>query len=68
MKIVCGHYNKSTILLFNSIFRTTPGVSTKFYFVEISEVSEKLWPFYHKRADLLASKFWIIFHFAVLSR
>ena len=61
---LCYHGNKSTILLFNSVFRTTPEVSTKLYFVEISEVSEKLWLFNHKRADFLASKFWIFFHFS----
>ena len=35
-KVFCYHGNKSTILLFYSIFRTTPEVSTKLYFVEIS--------------------------------
>ena len=35
--------------LFN--FRTTPEVSSKLYFVEICQVSEKLWLFNHKRAD-----------------
>ena len=64
MKVFCYHGNTSTILLFNSIFRTTPEVSTKFYFVEISYVSEKLWLFDHKRADFLAPKFWTFFHFA----
>ena len=29
------HGNKSTFLLFNSIFRRTPEVSSKLYFVEI---------------------------------
>ena len=51
------HGNKSTILLFNSIFRTTPEVSSKLDFVEISCVSEKLWLFNHRRADFLASEF-----------
>ena len=59
LKVFCCHGNKSTILLFNSIFRTTPEISTKLYFVEISYVSEMLWLFNHKRADFLASKFWI---------
>ena len=36
LKVLCCHGNKSTILLFNSIFRTTPEVSTKLYFAEIS--------------------------------
>ena len=36
LKVFCCHGNKSTILLFNSIFRTTPEVSSKLYFVEIS--------------------------------
>ena len=36
LKIFCYHGNKPTILLFNSIFRTTPEVSSKLYFVEIS--------------------------------
>ena len=36
LNIFCYHANKSTILLFNSIFRTTPGSSTDLYFVEIS--------------------------------
>ena len=31
----CCHGNESTILLFYSIFRTTPEVSSKLYFVEI---------------------------------
>ena len=48
------HGNKSTILLFYSIFRTTPEVSSKLYFVEICQVSEKLWLFNYKRAD-----FWL---------
>ena len=42
------------MLLFYSIFRTTPEVSSKLYFVEICYVSEKLWLFNHKRAD-----FWL---------
>ena len=53
-KVFCYHGNKSTILLFYSIFRTTPEVSGKLYFVEICYVSEKLWLFNHKRAD-----FWL---------
>ena len=36
LKVFCCHGNKSTILLFNSIFRVATEVSTKFYFVEIS--------------------------------
>ena len=36
LKVFCYHGNKSTILLFNSIFRTAPEVSSKLYFVEIS--------------------------------
>ena len=36
LKVFCHHGNKSTILLFNSIFRTTPEVSSKLYFVEIN--------------------------------
>ena len=36
LKVFCYHGNKSTILLFNSVFRTTPEVSIKLYFVEIS--------------------------------
>ena len=35
LKVFCYHGNKSTILLFYSIFRTTPEVSSKLYFVEI---------------------------------
>ena len=54
MKVFCYHGNKSTILLFYSIFRTTLEVSSKLYFVEICQVSEKLWLFNHKRAD-----FWL---------
>ena len=54
MKVFCYHSNKSTILLSYSIFRTTPEVSSKLYFVEICQVSEKLWLFNHKRAD-----FWL---------
>ena len=41
-------------LAFCSIFRTTPEVSSKLYFVETCQVSEKLWLFKHKRAD-----FWL---------
>ena len=37
-----------------AIFRTTPVVSSKLYFVEICQVSEKLWLFNHKKAD-----FWL---------
>ena len=54
LKVFCYYGNKSTILLFYSIFRTTPEVSSKLYFVEICQVSEKLWLFNHKRAD-----FWL---------
>ena len=36
LKVFCCHDNKSNILLFNSIFRTTAEVSSKLYFVEIS--------------------------------
>ena len=36
LKVFRCHGNKSTILLFDSIFRTTPEVSSKLYFVEIS--------------------------------
>ena len=39
---------------FYSIFRATPEVSSKLYFVEICEVSEKLWLFNDKKAD-----FWL---------
>ena len=35
LTVFCYHGNKSTILLFSLIFRTTPGVSSKLYFVEI---------------------------------
>ena len=41
-------------LAFYLIFGTTPEVSSKLYFVEIYQVSEKLWLFNHKRAD-----FWL---------
>ena len=51
LEVFCYHGNKSTSLLFYSIFRTTPEVSIKLYFVEICQVSEKLWLFNHKRAD-----------------
>ena len=34
LNVFCYHGNKSTILLFYSIFRTTPEVSSKLYFVE----------------------------------
>ena len=43
LKVFCYHGNKFTILLFCSIFRTSPEVSGKLYFVEICYVSEKLW-------------------------
>ena len=51
LKVFCYHGNKSTILLFYSIFRTTQEDFSKLYFVEICKVSEKLWLFNHKRAD-----------------
>ena len=35
LKVFCYHGNKSTILLFYSILRTTPEVTSKLYFVEI---------------------------------
>ena len=35
LKVFCYHDKKSTILHFYSIFRTTPEVSSKLYFVEI---------------------------------
>ena len=35
LKVFCYHGNKPTILLFYSIFRTTPEVSSKLYVVEI---------------------------------
>ena len=35
LKVFCYPGNKSTILLFYSIFRTTPEFSSKLYFVEI---------------------------------
>ena len=54
LKVFCYHGNKSTILLFYSIFRTTPEVSINLCFVEIYKVSKKLWLFNHKRAD-----FWL---------
>ena len=60
LKVFCYHGNKSTILLFKSMFRRTPEVSSKLYF-EISLVSNKLWLPNHRRADFLASKFWILF-------
>ena len=41
-------------LAFLVSFRTTPEVSSKLYFVEICQDSEKLWLFNHKRAD-----FWL---------
>ena len=54
LKVFCYHGKKSTILLFYSIFRTPPEISSKLYFVEICQVSEKLRLFNHKRAD-----FWL---------
>ena len=36
LKVFCCYGSKSTILLFNSICRTTPEVCTKLYSVEIS--------------------------------
>ena len=36
LKVFCYPGNKFTIVLFNLIFRTTPEVSSKLYFVEIS--------------------------------
>ena len=54
LKVFCYHGTNSTILIFYSIFRTIPGFSIKLYFVEICQVSEKLWLFNHKGAD-----FWL---------
>ena len=54
LKVFCYHGNKSTILLFYSIFRTTAEVSSKLYFVEMCQ---KLWLFNHKRADFWLSNF-----------
>ena len=54
LKVFCYHWNKSTILLFYSIFRATPEVSSKHYFVVICQASETLWLVNHKRAD-----FWL---------
>ena len=42
-------------LAFYSIFRTTPEISSKLYFVEIRQVSEKVWLFNHIRVD-----FWLL--------
>ena len=39
LKVFCCHGNKSTILPFKLIFRTTPEVSSKLYFVEKSQRS-----------------------------
>ena len=61
---LCYHGNKSTILLFYSIFRTTPEVSSKLYFVEICYVSETLWFFNHKRADFWLPNFGLKDHFS----
>ena len=58
LKVFCYHVNKFTILLFNSIFRIIPEVSTVLYFVEIS-LREII-------ADFLASKFWNCFTFQSL--
>ena len=54
LKVFCYHGNNSSILLLYSTFRTTPEVSSKLYFVEICQVSEKLWLFNHNKAD-----FWL---------
>ena len=51
LKVFCYYGNTSTIFLFNAIFRTTPEVSIKLYFVKVSlrEVmafqSQKSWFF-----------------------
>ena len=52
------------MLLFYSIFRTTPEVSCKLYFVEICSVSGKLWLFNHKRADFGLPNFGLKDHFS----
>ena len=44
-------------LAFYSIFRTTPEVSSKLYFVEICYVPEKLCLFNHKKADFWLTNF-----------
>ena len=44
-------------LAFYSIFRTTLEVSSKLYFVEICQVSEKLLFVNHKKADFWLSNF-----------
>ena len=35
LEVFCYHSSRSVILLFHSIFRTTPEISSKLYFVEI---------------------------------
>ena len=50
----CYYGNKSAILLSYSIFKTTVDVSSKLDFVQVCQVSKKLWLFDHKRAD-----FWL---------
>ena len=52
----------------NLISRTTPKVSTKLHFVEISSVSERLWLFNHKRADFWLANFGFLFHFSASLR
>ena len=41
LKVFCFHEKKLAILLFNSIFRTTPEVSGKLYCIEVSQVSDR---------------------------
>ena len=56
LKVFCYQGKKSIILLFYLILRTVPEVSSKLYFVEVREASEKLWLFNHGRAQILDLK------------
>ena len=53
--------------LFNSIFKTTPEVSTELYFVKLHYVAKKSWLFNHKRADFWLPNF-IFFHLSASVR
>ena len=68
LKVFCYHGNKSTILLFNSIFRTTPEVSTKLYFVEIVKSQRSYGFLITEELIFWLPNFGIYFHFSASLR
>ena len=67
LKVFCYYGNKSTILLFNSIFKTTTEISTKLYFVKISKSQRNYCFLITKELIFWLSNFGIIFSFQLLN-